>query len=203
MSKSSSKTYSKFSFDELKDLGIKVIERSLGLQKKAKPILPSDFLLKILERNQKLKMKTEKAKSEFIIAPILAEFVEKNIDKIACYSGYLFNVDTKLGLNGYCDFLLTLQPEAVQIEAPVFFVVEAKNDNLDNGMPQCIAELYAASIFNQKKGNIRTKIYGAVTFGFEWKFVEYSDNQAIIDTDIYYFNELEKILGILEYITNE
>ena len=82
MSKSTSKSYSKFSFDELKDLGIKVIERSLGLQKKATPILPSDFLLKILERNQKLKMKTEKAKSEFIIAPILAEFVEKNIDTV-------------------------------------------------------------------------------------------------------------------------
>ncbi len=108
-----------------------------------------------------------------------------------------------LGLIGFCDFILSKDPRYPLIKTPVFCVVEAKNDNLDVGMAQCIAEMYAAQLYNQKRNNILFAIYGAVTFGFEWKFIQLIENQVKIEEDIYYINELPKLLSVLNYIVNQ
>ena len=196
------KSYSAFNYEDLKMLGLKVIADPLFIGVTIPPVAPSDFLLKILERNARQNMRSEKAKSEFIISPILTELHAFNQDKFAFYSGYKFSVDLKLGLTGFCDFILSLEPKAVTIEAPVFFVVESKNDNLDSGIAQCIAEMYAAQLFNQKQGRARPVIYGAVTLGLEWKFIQLIGTVATIDANVFYLNQLPEILGTLQYIIN-
>ena len=195
-------SYSKFTIQDLNDLGIEVIEKTLFVSLNIPEKAPSDFLMATLERNQRRKLRSEKAKSEFIIAPILADLEEQNRGRFAFFSGYKFNVDAKKGLRGYCDYIFSAKPDAVVIEAPVFCVVEAKNDNLDNGIPQCIAELYAAHLFNKQKGKEQPAMYGAVTFGFEWKFIELAGQVAAVDTTTYYYTELPKVLGVLQYIIN-
>jgi hypothetical protein len=196
------KSYSAFNYEDLKSLGLKVIADPLFAGVTIPPVPPSDFLLKILARNARQNMRSEKAKSEFIISPILTELHEYNQDRFAFYSGYKFSVDLKLGLTGFCDFILSLEPKAVTIEAPVFFVVESKNDNLDSGIAQCIAEMYAAQLFNQKQGRLTPVIYGAVTLGLEWKFIQLLGNIATIDSNVFYLNQLPEILGTLQYIVN-
>jgi hypothetical protein len=196
------KSYSAFNYEDLKMLGLKVIADPLFVGVTIPPVAPSDFLLKILARNARQNMRSEKAKSEFIISPILTELHEFNQDKFAFYSGYKFSVDLKLGLTGFCDFILSLEPKAVTIEAPVFFVVESKNDNLDSGIAQCIAEMYAAQLFNQKQGRLTPVIYGAVTLGLEWKFIQLVGTVATIDSNVFYLNQLPEILGTLQHIVN-
>ena len=147
-------------------------------------------------------MKSEKAKSEFLISPILAELEELNLQKFAFYSGYKFNVEPKQGLSGFCDFVLSFEPTAFRIEAPVFCIVEAKNENLEGGVPQCVAELYAAQIFNDRVGKPRPILYGAVTFGHEWKFIRFIGKEAQVDTNVFYLNQLPQILGIMQYIVD-
>jgi tetrahydromethanopterin S-methyltransferase subunit G len=196
------KSYSAFNYEDLKMLGLKVIADPLFVGVTIPPMPPSDFLLKILARNARQNMRSEKAKSEFIISPILTELHEYNQDRFAFYSGYKFSVDLKLGLTGFCDFILSLEPKAVTIEAPVFFVVESKNDNLDSGIAQCIAEMYAAQLFNQKQGRSMPVIYGAVTLGLEWKFIQLTGSIATIDSNVFYLNQLPEILGVLQYIVN-
>jgi hypothetical protein len=196
------KSYSAFNYEDLKSLGLKVIADPLFAGVTIPPVPPSDFLLKILARNARQNMRSEKAKSEFIISPILTELHEYNQDRFAFYSGYKFSVDLKLGLTGFCDFILSLEPKAVTIEAPVFFVVESKNDNLDSGIAECIAEMYAAQLFNQKQGRLTPVIYGAVTLGLEWKFIQLLGNIATIDSNVFYLNQLPEILGTLQYIVN-
>ncbi|GCL35647.1 MAG: hypothetical protein ACKO9I_12000 [Sphaerospermopsis kisseleviana] len=51
------------------------------------------------------------------------------------------------------------------INAPVILVVEAKNENIKGGLGQCIAEMYAAKLFNEREENEITEIYGVVTTG--------------------------------------
>jgi hypothetical protein len=192
-------SYSKFTFDDLSALKITVEEGQVF----PKPILPveaSDFLLKELERNRRRKLRSEKAKSEFLISPILGEIEERNPTVFAFYSGYNFTVDKEKGLKGFCDYIFSLNPKSLVIEAPVFSVVEAKNDNLDDGVPQCVAELYAASIFNARKGTDIPVLYGATTFGFEWKFIRFENMTAIVDTKIYFLNQLPELLGVLQHI---
>ena len=76
-------------------------------------------------------------------------------------------------------------------------MVEAKNDNLRNGLAQCMAEMVAAQIFNQSKGKEISKIYGVVTTGTAWQFLELEAQTIILDLEEYSVYNLPKILGIL------
>jgi type I site-specific restriction endonuclease len=197
------KSYSAFEIEDLLNLGLIVDEEPFLKEVQISDVQPSVFLLEAVERGKRRKLTSEKAKSEHLIAPILSEVEEFNNRSFATFSGYKFNVDKALGLAGFCDFILTKEPKSPIIQAPVFCIVEAKNDNLDVGLAQCIAEMYASQIFNQKKLKNVPTIYGATTFGFEWKFIKMNGNQVKIDNEIYYLNELPKLLGVLNYIVNQ
>ncbi len=106
------------------------------------PLSMSDLLRQTLQENVPLALNisTEKARSEFIIAPVLLE-VRRQLDhRISLFSGVEFNVNLEEGLRGVCDFLLSLSPLQLTIQAPVVMVVEAKNENVKQGISQCIAE---------------------------------------------------------------
>jgi hypothetical protein len=196
------KSYSQFDYDDLKELGLQVGEKAFMHELNYTPIKASDYLKTTLERNLRRKLRSEKAKSEFLISPILAELEELNLQRFALYSGYKFNVLPKQGLNGFCDFVLSFEPTAFRIEAPIFYIVEAKNELLEGGIPQCVAELYAAQIFNERAGKPRPILYGAVTFGHEWKFIRFIGKEAEVDTSTFYLNQLDQILGIMQYIVD-
>jgi hypothetical protein len=196
------KSYSHFDYDDLKDLGLQVGEKAFMHEIKYTAITPSDYLKTTIQRNLRRKLGSEKAKSEFLISPILSELEELNLERFAFYSGYKFNVEPKQGLSGFCDFVLSFEPTAFRIEAPVFCIVEAKNENLESGIPQCVAELYAAQIFNNRVSKPRPILYGAVTFGHEWKFIRFIGSEAQVDTSVFYLNQLGQILGIMQYIVD-
>ncbi|MGD1704145.1 hypothetical protein [Dapis sp. BLCC M229] len=54
-------------------------------------------------------------------------------------------------------------------------------DNLKSGLAQCIAEMVAAQIFNQRQGNNISKIYGAITTGTVWQFLELEGETVVLD----------------------
>ncbi|NES89465.1 MAG: hypothetical protein F6K13_09735, partial [Okeania sp. SIO2B9] len=76
-------------------------------------------------------------------------------------------------------------------------LVEAKNDNIKSGFDKCIAEMVAAQIFNQNKGNDIRKIYGAITTGTAWQFLELEAQTLVLDLEEYSIKNLPQILGIL------
>lgn len=197
------KSYSKFKYEDLKKLGLMVEKKKLNLKPTITEIQPSPTLSMLIERALEKDIATEKAKSEKLISPILDELEEINNRSFSTFSGHQFNVDKALGLMGFCDFILSKKPTALSIEAPIFCVVEAKNENLDEGLAQCIAEMYAAQIFNKKENKPKKVIYGTVTFGLQWKIIQLIDNEAIVDTRIYYLYDLPKLLGVLNYIVNQ
>ncbi|MFN6395626.1 MAG: hypothetical protein ACK4V9_14440, partial [Aphanizomenon sp.] len=127
----------------------------------------SDLLTTILKDNIDLAVaiNTEKARSEMIISPILLEVRRKLNYEISLFSGIDFNVDNQQGLNGFCDFLISLSKEQLFVRAPVITLVESKNENLKSGLGQCIAEMLAAQLFNEQKQNAIKIVYGAVTIG--------------------------------------
>ena len=116
---------------------------------------------------------------------------------MSLFSGIEFSVDKEKNLNGFCDFILSKSPEQLYLEAPVVTIVEAKNENIIVALGQCIAEMYAAKIFNEREGNNIPSIYGAVTTGDEWKFIKLVENAAYIDWEKYYTSNIKKIVGIL------
>lgn len=159
----------------------------------------SDLLSTILKENVDLAVaiNTEKARSEMIISPILLEVRRKLNNKISLFSGVDFNVDSVRGLNGFCDFLISLSQEQLFIRAPAITLVETKNENLKSGLGQCIAEMIAAQLFNELQGNKIKNIYGVISIGAIWQFLRLEDNNIYIDLSEYYIQDVEKILGIL------
>jgi hypothetical protein len=77
-------------------------------------------------------------------------------------------------------------------------LVEAKKSDLGSGLAQCIAEMEAAIIFNEKEGNKIPTISGVVTDGALWQFLSLKDNIATIDSYLYNFGNGGQIVGILK-----
>lgn len=175
------------------------IEESIDLFTDIPEVLPSSHLQTTLNENVFLAtaINTEKSRSELIIAPVLLEVRRILNFKIGFFSGSEFNVDLQAGLSGYCDYILTASKESYEIRTPVVTLAEAKNESIKSGLGQCIAEMVAAQIFNQRNGEAIESIYGAVTTGTDWKFLKLIDKTIWIDKRDYFINEVSLILGIL------
>ncbi|GAA6622210.1 hypothetical protein [Scytonema sp. NUACC26] len=192
--------YSQFTIEQIKsNFGI-VISEQFGVFDDIPEITYSDFLAQSLKEYLPLALAidTEKARSELIVMPILVEIKRQMASQISIFSGKDFTVDVTKGLNGFCDFLISLSSEQIVIEAPVVTLVEAKNDNIQSGLAQCMAEMIAAQIFNEIKGNPISMIYGVVTTGTNWRFLRLKGNTIEIDFNEYFISQVSKILGILK-----
>jgi hypothetical protein len=144
--------------------------------------------------------KSEKAKSELLVSPILLEVRKLVSNSVELFSGEEFSVDKEQGLNGFCDFLLSKSLTPYIVEAPVIMLVEAKKGELDVGLGQCIAEMVAAQLFNQAQGQPIENIYGSVTSGKLWQFLKINGRDVAIDANEYQVTPVEKILGILKWM---
>lgn len=178
---------------------------SAGIFSKIEPIAPSAYLTTGLTKKIPLAaaIGTEKARSELIVADILVELREKFNYRISFFSGIDFSVDLESDLTGVCDFLVSLSPGQLFLEAPLIILVEAKKDDPKLGLGQCIAEMLAAQRFNAEKGNDLPAVYGATTTGTEWQFLKLTDKNLQIDMEIYPIQQCDKILGILSSMVNQ
>jgi hypothetical protein len=175
---------------------------TLGVESLFKAVLPIEpraaFLEQLHEGTSLAQgIGSEKAKSEFIIAPILMEFRRLRDRRHALFSGVEFNVDQAAGLNGFCDFLITRGPRQYIVTAPVIALAEGKNDNVNHGLGQCIAEMRAAWLFNEQKGDPVSQVFGASTTGTHWKFLRLRDKEVTLDQEDYFVSDVGKILAIL------
>jgi hypothetical protein len=69
-----------------------------------------------------LAVNTEKAKSEFIIAPLLLELRRSLGDRLGLFSGVELTVDPARGLNGVCDFIITRSARQFVLSAPLIAI---------------------------------------------------------------------------------
>ena len=198
--------YSNFTLRQVeKDFHLQ-IEEKIDLFAHIQAIAPSDDLKRILTENIPLALaiNTEKARSEFLIAPTLLELRRRSPIPISLFSGTEFSISPEQGLSGYCDYLISLSKQQLMISAPVIAIVEAKNEDIKSGLGQCIAEMVAAQLFNELENNDIDTIYGIVTSGEIWKFLQISGQNVAIDLTDYYINNIDKIIGILvSFISTE
>ncbi|MDJ0737821.1 MAG: hypothetical protein QNJ47_27815 [Nostocaceae cyanobacterium] len=192
-------SYSDFTLRRVKqDFNLTIIEEPTFITS-IEPQQPSPFLTTFLEKYLPLALalNTEKARSEMLICPILLEVKDIFKQQISLFSGNDFSVDQSVGLNGVCDFLISCSPEQLFIDAPAVVVVEAKKEDLNAGLGQCISEMIAAQRFNEQNNQSVPTIFGAVTTGDRWKFLKLESNTVTIGLLEYNLPPVEQILGIL------
>ncbi len=143
---------------------------------------------------------TEKARSEWLVAPVLADFWARYHGRIGLYSGVTFVADAAAGLNGYCDYLVSRSPQQFVIAPPVLVAFEAKNESIPGGLGQCIAGMVGAQRYNRRLGMPEEPIYGCVTTGTAWRFLRLDAATVTLDLTEYGITEVDQLLGILAYI---
>ena len=198
--------YSDFTMRKLNTL-FGITEQNLPLFDKKDIVLvqPSAHLRVDIEDAAGMPVFSEKAKSELLISPILKEVWKLANRQFFCYSGYSLDVDKEKGLNGVCDFLFSTAYFSTEVANPVFCLVEAKNRAIEEGIPQVVAEMYAAQLLNTQHEKPLPIIYGCVSNGFDWQFLALKGNVVTTDNKRYYADEatLPQLLGILMHIVKQ
>jgi hypothetical protein len=198
-------SYSDFTLDRVRKTFGLTISDQINIFASVDEVECPPLLAQVLRENVPLALasNTEKSRSEMIIAPILIAVRKYLNNQISLFSGIDFTVDSAQGLNGNCDFIISRSPELLILNAPVVTIVEAKKENINAGLGQCVAEMLAAKLFNEREGNNIQAIYGTVTTGTTWKFLKLIDQLIEIDLCEYYINDIGKIIGILSNILTE
>src|SRR5579862_252095 len=109
-----------------------VVDQDTNLFAAVEPLQPSPFVQVWLEKFAlvALGVNSEKARSEFIIAPMLAEAQLRAGTVVNVLPGVTFDVDKAQGLSGFCDFLIARSAAIYYIQGPIIAVVEAKKEDI-------------------------------------------------------------------------
>jgi hypothetical protein len=196
--------YSNFTLAKVKkEFGLTTVENGRFLPS-TELITPSARLEAALEDLPwAIAVGSERAKSESMIYPVLQEVRRILKGQVSLFSGRDLTVDVEKGLNGYVDYLLSRSPEQLEIEAPIMILVEAKRDNLNEGIGQCIAEMIASEQFNQANDIPIETIYGIISNGTQWRFLKLVEKTVTIDLMDYPILPVDQILGMLVWMARE
>lgn len=191
--------YSQFTYKRIRtELGIS--EENIILFPQITPIQPTAWLLETLQKGEIIALFSEKSRSETIVTPILLEIHEVNASHFSLYSGAILNADDSKQLNGECDFILSSGKQTFDLQTPLFCLVEAEDHDIEKNIPQCMAQMEGARIYNEKEDKFLESIYGCVTTGTEWQFLKLTGKTCFIDKKRYYINDLPTLLGVLQAI---
>jgi hypothetical protein len=192
------------------DFTLESAENLLGIRSEPGELFPGlasipapAWLDDMLARGMQLSLVSEKARSEFVVAPVLLAAREMSHGAVAIYSGQRLDVDSSRGLQGECDFILALTPPVPRLRAPLFSVVEAKKNDIELGLGQCIAQMVAARLFNEKAEHPFPVVYGCVTTGEAWQFLRLDGSRVVLERRRFYINAIGEILAALRTILVE
>src|SRR5262249_39159449 len=155
------------------------------------------WLHETLTRGMQLALLSEKARSEFIVAPILLAARELSHDAVSIYSGQRLDVLPEQGLVGECDFILAATPPVPLLRAPLLTIVEAKKNDIEGALGQCAAQMIGARQFNQREGQNSGVVFGCVTTGEAWQFLRLDGSAIGLDRGRYYIDNVGGILAAL------
>jgi hypothetical protein len=189
------------------DFTLESVAASLGVTTEPATLFPDlspvpvpAWLADTLAKNTPLTLISEKARSEFIVVPILRACRELSNNRLAIFSGQRLDVDPERGLAGECDFLLALAPPLPPLRAPLVSVVEAKKNDIEAGLGQCVAQMVAAALFNRSAGRHDLRVFGCVTTGEVWQFLQLREPAALVDERRYYLDNVGLILAAVQAI---
>lgn len=194
-------SYSDFTLESVSRL-LGVVTRPADLFSDLQPITVPDWLQETLARGTQgiqLSLISEKSRSEFIVAPILLASRELSGNRFVIYSGQRLDVDAEKGLVGECDFILSASEPTLPLQAPIATLVEAKKNDIEGGLGQCIAQMVAADRFNRATGR-GLPVFGCVTTGEAWQFARLAGPEALLDHRRFYIDRVDLVLGAFRAI---
>ncbi|MBD2200388.1 MULTISPECIES: hypothetical protein [Calothrix] len=172
--------------DILAELGYVYERERLQLPKLESGLKRTEELQQLIERNlRRVKLLSEDARKQAIIAPILLEVCE--ITQTQLNIEYPINVSDQL--KGSLDYYID--------RGRGLLVIEAKQADLSRGFIQLAVELIALDQWINSDTPI---LYGAVTTGEDWRFAKYLRQEKQITEDLKLYRVPEELPGLMEIL---
>lgn len=185
------KAFSKFKLDEAyKHLNLTQLT---AWQINFTPVAPTSAFQSHLERLQVFDLERSEEGKKLLIDAILIEAIQP-FKQLKFWKGA--NLESEIA-HGAADYLMT--EKRGYFEAPFLCVIEAKKDNFEQGLAQCLMEMQACQSSNQNIGRA-IDIFGVVTNGGTWQFYKLALNHVVYETLPYSVSDLAAILGQLHYL---
>ena len=161
---------------------------------------PSPTLLENIRRARHVRLANERARAHRLVDPVLAELEVHYDGRISTIPEMYLEVKDMEGLSGIPDFIISAGSRNKVV--PIVAIVEAKKDDVDSGLPQCAAELYATYLLDK---GVPSRLYGGVTNGWDWQFLRFDgiEKRVEVDRNTYFTYELPPLLGVLRRIIDE
>jgi hypothetical protein len=193
------------------DFNLEAVESAFGLLSRPGDLFPGlepvpvpDWLRDDLSRAQRVAaLVSEKARSEFLVTPILKAACELTTSDVAIYSGQRLDVDPARGLLGECDYIIALTPPVPRLRAPLITTLEAKKGDIEAALGQCAAQMIGARLFNERAGQGHFHVYGCVTSGDVWQFLRLDQDELIVDRSRLFLDNVGGILAAIQAIFRE
>ena len=194
MKKKSAKKRNFSSFDlagAFKELNLtRLIEWNIDAQ----PVAPSEFYFERLRRMQEAFDITASERGKEVLIDAICEEALTHHPQIKLWKGAAIQSDD---LNGTVDYVAA--PNRGYLDDPLLCIVEAKKDDFEQGLAQCLVEMKACQWRNDQVGN-RVDIYGVVTNGEGWKFYKLTTTGDVHETLLHSVIELDQVLGALNFV---
>ena len=143
---------------------------------------------------------SEVARMIWMVGPVLLDLWGRYRGHISLNAGVEFDADPAAKLTGYCDFVISRGPQRSVIGAPAVLIFEAKRDSIPDGLGQCIAGMEGAVRYNRRHNAPVDPVFGCVTTGSNWKFLQLSGGRVSIDLAEYTIAQADRLLGVLVHM---
>jgi hypothetical protein len=161
------------------------------------PIQPSDFFQQRLARlNRCFDLESYEESKKLLIDAICEESLDQ-FDRLKIWKGAMLETDIT---NGSVDYLIAERKR--YLDKPLLCIIEAKRDNFEQGLAQCLVEMQACQWQNQQNQQLgkAIDIYGIVTNGEGWKFYKLQTTGEVYETLLYSIGDIENVLGLLHSV---
>jgi hypothetical protein len=185
------RNFSSFTLAEaFKQLGV---QQLLDWPLTAEPVTPSPFFHEQMQRLKQFDLHGSESAKALLIDAVYEEVIPQHAQLKIWKEAPL----TSDQLGGVVDYLIA--PNRRYLEAPLLCVTEAKKDDFEQGLTQCLVAMQACQWNNAQLGK-QLDIFGVVTNGDTWRFYKLTTEGQVLESLPHALGELEKLLGLLHVI---
>lgn len=157
------------------------------------PIQPSEFFAIRRQRLAQFDLESYEESKKLIIDAICEEAIQDFPD-LKIWKGAAIESDTLIGNVDYA-----IAPNRRYFSGPILCIVEAKKDDFEQGLAQCLVEMQACHWCNTQAGRV-IPVFGVVTNGTTWYFYQHLPSGEVYESLPYATGQLEMVLSFLRYV---
>jgi len=155
---------------------------------------PSSFLLERLARLRRNFDLEEYEESKKLLIDALCEEAIDQFSSLKIWKGAHLESETA---SGYVDYLVAEKKRF--FTSPLLCIIEAKKDNFEQGLAQCLVEMQACQWQNQQHDQ-SIDVFGIVTNGNTWQFYRLTTVNLGWESPAHSTGDLPLLLGRLSYV---